>query len=131
MVVNPLALETGEAHGLGAGLGVAGHGLGLDALNELEDALSHQRSVVPPCRSLQQRAEHGIAAHWRYKEGGKSDKGFEQKIAWLRQLLEWKEEESDADDFIDQMVEKARAHAEKLNQTFTCEAGREGETVQV
>ncbi len=50
---------------------------------------------------MDKHAELGVAAHWRYKEGGKSDKNFEQKIAWLRQLLDWKEEESDADDFID------------------------------
>ncbi len=50
---------------------------------------------------MDKHAELGVAAHWRYKEGGKSDKGFEQKIAWLRQLLDWKEEESGADDFID------------------------------
>ena len=50
---------------------------------------------------MDKHAELGVAAHWRYKEGGKSDKSFEQKIAWLRQLLDWKEEESDADDFID------------------------------
>ena len=50
---------------------------------------------------MDKHAELGVAAHWRYKEGGKADKGFEQKIAWLRQLLDWKEEESGADDFID------------------------------
>ncbi|MFA7620096.1 MAG: RelA/SpoT family protein, partial [Thiohalomonadaceae bacterium] len=50
---------------------------------------------------MDRHAELGVAAHWRYKEGGKSDRGFEQKIAWLRQLLEWKEEESNAGDFID------------------------------
>ncbi len=40
-------------------------------------------------------AERGVAAHWRYKEGGGSDQEFERKIAWMRQLLETKE---DADD---------------------------------
>ncbi|MGE0079988.1 MAG: GTP diphosphokinase [Thiohalomonadaceae bacterium] len=50
---------------------------------------------------MDRHAELGVAAHWRYKEGGKSDRAFEQKIAWLRQLLEWKEEESNAGDFID------------------------------
>ncbi|MFA7097685.1 MAG: GTP diphosphokinase [Gammaproteobacteria bacterium] len=50
---------------------------------------------------MHQHAEFGVAAHWRYKEGARYDAGFEQKIAWMRQLLEWKEEESDARDFID------------------------------
>ena len=51
---------------------------------------------------MDKHAELGVAAHWRYKEGGgRHNKGFEQKIAWLRQLLEWKEEEANAGDFID------------------------------
>jgi len=50
---------------------------------------------------MDKHAELGVAAHWRYKEGGKQDKNFEQKIAWLRQLLDWKDEEANAGDFID------------------------------
>jgi GTP pyrophosphokinase len=40
-------------------------------------------------------AEQGIAAHWRYKEGGGSDEEFERKIAWMRALLEAKDEAED------------------------------------
>jgi len=40
-------------------------------------------------------AEQGVAAHWRYKEGGGSDQGFERKVAWMRQLLEAKEDHED------------------------------------
>jgi GTP pyrophosphokinase len=40
-------------------------------------------------------AELGVAAHWRYKEGGGGDAEFERKIAWMRQLLEGKEGEED------------------------------------
>jgi GTP pyrophosphokinase len=40
-------------------------------------------------------AEGGIAAHWRYKEGGGGDQSFERKIAWMRQLLEAKDEPED------------------------------------
>ena len=50
---------------------------------------------------MDRHAELGVAAHWRYKEGTKGDRQFEQKVAWLRQLLDWKEEESNAGDFID------------------------------
>ena len=50
---------------------------------------------------MNQHAEYGVAAHWRYKEGGKGSSHYDQKIAWLRQLLEWKDEEKDAGDFID------------------------------
>jgi guanosine-3',5'-bis(diphosphate) 3'-pyrophosphohydrolase len=37
-------------------------------------------------------ADYGVAAHWRYKESGKSDTHFEDKISWLRQLNEWQSE---------------------------------------
>jgi GTP pyrophosphokinase len=37
-------------------------------------------------------SELGVAAHWRYKENKKSDAGFDEKIAWLRQVLDWKSE---------------------------------------
>lgn len=50
---------------------------------------------------MDKESELGVAAHWRYKEGGKGNADFEQRVAWLRQLLEWKEEESSAGDFID------------------------------
>jgi GTP pyrophosphokinase len=44
---------------------------------------------------MHRHAEFGVAAHWRYKEGGpksKADGAFERKIAWLRQLLAWRDE---------------------------------------
>ncbi len=51
---------------------------------------------------MHQHAELGVAAHWSYKEGGaKQTAGFEQKIAWLRRLLEVKAEDVEAGDFID------------------------------
>ena len=52
---------------------------------------------------MHQEAEFGVAAHWRYKEGAKSDPSFDQKIAWLRQLLEWKDDVADATEFINQV----------------------------
>ncbi len=41
-------------------------------------------------------SELGIAAHWRYKESGKQDKKFDDKVAWLRQLLDWRQDVGDA-----------------------------------
>jgi GTP pyrophosphokinase len=41
---------------------------------------------------MHQHSEHGVAAHWRYKEGTRSDKKFDSKIAWLRQVLAWRNE---------------------------------------
>jgi len=46
-------------------------------------------------------AEYGVAAHWRYKEGEKSDMRFEERIAWLRQLIEWHREFSGAEEFLE------------------------------
>ena len=46
-------------------------------------------------------AEYGVAAHWRYKEGEKRDIHFEERIAWLRQLIEWHREFSGAEEFLE------------------------------
>jgi len=51
---------------------------------------------------MHQYSELGVAAHWRYKEGGKSDAKFDEKIAWLRQILAWKDEVSDNGDMLEQ-----------------------------
>lgn len=48
-------------------------------------------------------SEHGIAAHWRYKEGGKRRSPTEYKVAWLRQLLEWRDDLADAEEFLESM----------------------------
>jgi RelA/SpoT family (p)ppGpp synthetase len=50
---------------------------------------------------MHETAEYGIAAHWRYKEGRKQrDIEFEQKINWLRQLMEWRQDITDATEFV-------------------------------
>jgi GTP pyrophosphokinase len=46
-------------------------------------------------QEMHRQAEFGVAAHWRYKEpgkGGKPDGSFDNKIAWLRELLAWRDE---------------------------------------
>lgn len=50
-------------------------------------------------REMHEVAEHGIAAHWAYKEGKPSAKD-EDQFAWLRQLMEWQKELKDPTDFI-------------------------------
>ncbi len=47
---------------------------------------------------MHQYSELGVAAHWRYKEGGKSDTKLDEKIIWLRQILEWKKDLSEQED---------------------------------
>ncbi|MEK7806532.1 MAG: TGS domain-containing protein, partial [Chloroflexota bacterium] len=50
---------------------------------------------------LHQIAEYGVAAHWRYKEGKASDLRFEEKMTWMRQLLEWQREVAGSAEFIE------------------------------
>jgi GTP pyrophosphokinase len=45
---------------------------------------------------MHEHAELGVAAHWRYKEGGGADASFERKVTWMRQLLEARDEGEDA-----------------------------------
>ncbi|MGN2391926.1 RelA/SpoT family protein [Pelomicrobium sp. G1] len=51
---------------------------------------------------MHQHSELGVAAHWRYKEGGREDPRYDDKIAWVRQLLEWKEELADSAELAEQ-----------------------------
>jgi len=51
---------------------------------------------------MHRTAEYGIAAHWRYKEGRKTDDDFDQKLSWLRQVLEW-EHEGDPREFMESL----------------------------
>jgi len=48
-------------------------------------------------------AEVGIAAHWKYKEGGKQNDDLGEKLAWLRQLLDWQKETTDPDEFMENL----------------------------
>ncbi len=96
------------------------HGLWQHIPKEFDDYIAHPKpnnyrslhtAVVGPggrpievqirTFEMHEHAELGVAAHWRYKEGGQPDSGLEKKINWLRQLLEWKDEEATADDFVD------------------------------
>ena len=50
---------------------------------------------------MHRTAEYGIAAHWKYKEGEKSSSDFDEKLAWLRHLLEWQSDLKDAREFME------------------------------
>jgi len=108
-----------------AALGVV-HGLWRHIPKEFDDYIANPKenlyrslhtAVVGPegcnleiqirTEEMHRHAELGVAAHWRYKEGGGSDTAYEEKIAWLRQLLEWKDEESSANDFVDRFKSEA------------------------
>ncbi|MBC5799084.1 MAG: bifunctional (p)ppGpp synthetase/guanosine-3',5'-bis(diphosphate) 3'-pyrophosphohydrolase [Candidatus Eremiobacteraeota bacterium] len=51
---------------------------------------------------MHRTSEYGIAAHWRYKEGGKAD-AFENKLTWLRSLLEWQNDMRDSRAFMENL----------------------------
>lgn len=54
---------------------------------------------------MHQTAEYGIAAHWKYKEGitGEKDKKFDEKLAWLRQIMEWQQDIKDTGEFMESL----------------------------
>ena len=52
---------------------------------------------------MDQNAEYGIAAHWRYKEGSQRDADYERRINWLRSLMDWRQDVDDAGEFVDNM----------------------------
>ena len=54
-------------------------------------------------REMHEVAERGIAAHWQYKEQRRHDERFQEKIAWLRQLMEWRQDVTDANEFVNGM----------------------------
>ncbi len=61
-------------------------------------------------REMHDHAELGVAAHWRYKEAGGSARAsgeYEDKIAWLRQLLSWREEITDSAQWVEQFKRAA------------------------
>ncbi len=52
-------------------------------------------------KQMHEVAEAGIAAHWRYKEGSRGDRRYDEKLAWVRQLIDWQREVSDATEFVE------------------------------
>lgn len=49
---------------------------------------------------MHKTAEYGIAAHWRYKEGKTDKDDYEEKLSWLRQLLEWQKDLQEPQEFM-------------------------------
>ncbi len=82
----------------------------------------HTAVVGPDGRALEvqirthemhQHAEFGVAAHWRYKEGtgskaaARAEGAFDEKIAWLRQLLAWRDEVADSAEWVERFKHAA------------------------
>jgi GTP pyrophosphokinase len=56
------------------------------------DAAGRTLEIQIRTRAMHEAAELGVAAHWRYKEGGKARATDEQRVGWLRQLLAWRDD---------------------------------------
>ena len=52
---------------------------------------------------MHRTSEYGIAAHWRYKENVQGEQDLDQKLVWLRQLLDWQHDLSDAKEFMENL----------------------------
>lgn len=61
----------------------------------------HPFEVQIRTHEMHKVAEFGIAAHWKYKEGISGKTELDNKLAWLRQMLEWQKEASDANEFVE------------------------------
>ncbi|MCL1112430.1 MULTISPECIES: GTP diphosphokinase [Shewanella] len=55
--------------------------------------------------AMHQDSELGVAAHWKYKEGGGNTKqtGYEEKINWLRKILQWQEDVAESGNLVDEV----------------------------
>ncbi len=62
---------------------------------------NYQIEIQIRTSEMDQYAEYGVAAHWKYKEGSLDDSTFDDKMIWLRQLLDWQREVPGDQEFID------------------------------
>ena len=98
-----------------AALGVV-HGLWQHVPHEFDDYIANPKpnryqslhtAVIGPrnrtvevqirTQTMHEHAERGVAAHWHYKEGGVRGTAFEERLAWLRRALEWRDEMDEPD----------------------------------
>lgn len=117
--VRALRVLVDEVNDCYTALGIV-HSLWQPIPKEFDDYISHPKGnyyrslhtavMVPDGRALEvqirtremhHHAELGIAAHWRYKEGAPSDSRYDDKIAWLRQLLSWRDEVTDSSEWVE------------------------------
>jgi len=120
--VRAVRILVGDAKDCYAALGIV-HNLWTPVPGEFDDYIAKPKSnsyrslhtaVIGPegkplevqirTREMHQHSEFGVASHWRYKESGgretRRDPGFDDKIAWLRQVLDWKDAVADAGEWL-------------------------------
>ncbi|MCI9406867.1 MAG: bifunctional (p)ppGpp synthetase/guanosine-3',5'-bis(diphosphate) 3'-pyrophosphohydrolase [Clostridia bacterium] len=54
-------------------------------------------------REMHEMAEFGIAAHWKYKEQKISETGFDQRLSWIRDVMDWQGSLNDSKEFVDSL----------------------------
>jgi len=54
-------------------------------------------------KDMHKIAEYGIAAHWKYKEGREKEENIDNKLTWLRQMLEWQRDLKDPNEFVESL----------------------------
>ncbi len=119
MAVRIIVNEVGECY---RALGIV-HNMWTPIMSEFDDYIAVPKESMyrslhttvlmsggTPCEvqirthDMHEVAERGIAAHWRYKEGfRKDDKSFEAKLSWLRSLIEWRRDMTDAREFVESL----------------------------
>ena len=123
--VRALRVLVGEVKDCYTVLGIVHH-IWQPIPKEFDDYISHPKGnnyrslhtavIGPGARALEvqirthemhRHAELGVAAHWRYKEGAGQDARYDDKIAWLRQLLSWRDEISDSSEWVRQFKRAA------------------------
>lgn len=123
--VRALRVLVNEVRECYAALGVV-HQIWQPLPKEFDDYIAHPKGnnyrslhtavIAPDGRALEvqirtwdmhRHAELGVAAHWRYKEGADQDKDYDDKIAWLRQLLSWRDEIADHSEWVEQFKRAA------------------------
>jgi GTP pyrophosphokinase len=66
-----------------------------------EDGKTLEVQIRTP--EMNENAEYGIAAHWRYKENRAHDPDYDLRLTYIRQLMEWRQDVEDAQEFVDGM----------------------------
>ena len=74
---------------------------GYQSLHTVVMAFGHPDEIQIRTHEMHHMDEYGIAAHWRYKEGKKDESPYEEKIGWLRQLIDWHRELSGTEEFLE------------------------------
>ncbi len=117
--IHAIRVLVDDVQGCYAALGVV-HGLWRPIPNEFDDYIAvpkqngyqslHTAVIALDGKPLEVQirthtmhhvSEMGVAAHWRYKDGGRADRGYDAKLAWVRQLMDWQHDVADATEFVE------------------------------